>query len=37
MNDLVYDCDVYWADENNLVYFAQMCRLICESDSFLGC
>ena len=28
---------VYWAVENNLVYFAQKRRLICDCDSLLGC
>ena len=28
---------VYWVVENNLVYFAQKRRLICDYDSFLGC
>ena len=28
---------VYRTVENNLVYFAQKCRLICDCDSFLGC
>ena len=27
---------VYWVVENNLVYFAQKRRLICDCDSFLG-
>ena len=27
---------VYWAVGNNLVYFAQKRRLICDCDSFLG-
>ena len=26
---------VFWAIENNLVYFAQKRRLICDCDSFL--
>ena len=28
---------VSWAVENNLVYFAQKLRLICDCDSFLVC
>ena len=28
---------VYWVVENNLVYFAQKRRLICDCDSLLGC
>ena len=28
---------VSWAIENNLVYFAQKRRLICDCDSLLGC
>ena len=27
---------VYWVVENNLAYFAQKRRLICDCDSFLG-
>ena len=27
---------VFWAIENNLVYFAQKRRLICDCDSFSG-
>ena len=27
---------VYWAVENNLVYFAKKRRLICDCDSFSG-
>ena len=46
MNNLVYFRGILvgsmivivsWAIENNLVYFAQKRRLICDCDSLLGC
>ena len=46
MNNLVYFRGIFvgpmivivsWAIENNLVYFAQKRRLICDCDSLLGC